>query len=193
LHRAVLTAQRAALRGESLVRQLLSFGRQRVLSREVLDLACALGELSELLRGLLRGQVTLDVVLADGLWPVEVDPGELELAVLNIVANARDAMSDGGVLRIAAANVTLAPDPDDGRPVGDFVALEFRDTGGGVPPEVLERVFEPFVTTKKDGSGLGLSQVYGFAQQAGGAAVIDSKAGEGTRVSLYLPRASAAS
>lgn len=193
LHRAVLTAQRAALRGESLVRQLLSFGRQRVLSREVLDLACALGELSELLRGLLRGQVTLDLVLADGLWPVEVDPGELELAVLNIVANARDAMSDGGVLRIAAANVTLAPEPGDDRPAGDFVALEFRDTGGGVPPEVLERVFEPFVTTKKDGSGLGLSQVYGFAQQAGGAAMIDSKAGEGTRVILYLPRASATS
>jgi signal transduction histidine kinase len=187
LHRAVLTAQRAALRGESLVRQLLSFGRQRELTREVLDLKHGLGELSELLRGLLRGQVTLKLALADDLWPVEVDPGELELAMLNIVANARDAMAEGGVLRIAAANVTLTAEPGDGRPAGDFVALEFRDSGGGIAPEILERVFEPFVTSKPDGSGLGLSQVYGFAQQAHGAAVIDSSA-EGTRVTLYLPR-----
>jgi signal transduction histidine kinase len=188
LHRAVLTARRAALRGEGLVRQLLSFGRQRVLNREVLDLARCLDELGELVRGLLRGQVTLELALADDPWPVEVDPGELELAMLNIVANARDAMSEGGVLQITAANVTLAPEPGDNRPAGDFVALEFRDTGGGIAPEVLERVFEPFVTTKRDGSGLGLSQVYGFAQQAGGAAVIESSAGEGTRVTLYLPR-----
>jgi signal transduction histidine kinase len=191
LHRAVLTAQRAALRGESLVRQLLSFGRQRELTREVLDLKQGLAELSELLRGLLRGQVTLELALADDLRPVEVDPGELEFAMLNIVANARDAMAEGGVLRIAAANVTLNPEPGDGLPAGDFVALEFRDSGGGIAPEVLERVFEPFVTTKPDGSGLGLSQVYGFAQQAGGAAVVDSSA-EGTRVTLYLPRVPAA-
>lgn len=192
LHRAALTAQRAARRGENLVQQLLSFGRQRALSREVLDLARIIGDLSELLPGLLRGQVTLDVALADDLWPIEVDPGELELAILNIVANARDAMSEGGVLRIAAANVTLAPEPSGSRPAGDFVALDFQDTGGGIVPEVLERVFEPFVTTKTDGSGLGLSQVYGFAQQAGGAAVIDSRAGEGTRVTLHLPRAAVA-
>jgi signal transduction histidine kinase len=192
LHRAVLTAQRAAQRGESLVRQLLSFGRQRALTREVLDLPRCLSELSELLRGLLRDQVTLDLAIADDVWPVEVDPGELELAMLNIVANARDAMSEGGVLRIAAANATLAPEPGDGKPVGDFVALEFRDTGSGIAAEVLERVFEPFVTTKKDGSGLGLSQVYGFAQQAGGAAVIDSSA-DGTQITLYLPRARMAS
>jgi signal transduction histidine kinase len=101
-------------------------------------------------------------------------------------------MSEGGVLRIAAANATLAPEPGDGKPVGDFVALEFRDTGSGIAAEVLERVFEPFVTTKKDGSGLGLSQVYGFAQQAGGAAVIDSSA-DGTQITLYLPRARMAS
>ena len=192
LHRAVLTAQRAALRGESLVRQLLSFGRQRELAREVLDLKQGLGELSGLLRGLLRGQVALELQLADDLWPVEVDPGELELAVLNIVANARDAMAEVGILRIAAANVALDAEPGDGRPAGDFVALEFRDSGGGIAPEVLERVFEPFVTTKPDGSGLGLSQVYGFAQQAGGTAAIDSSA-EGTRVTLYLPRAPMAS
>jgi signal transduction histidine kinase len=192
LHRAVLTAQRAALRGESLVRQLLSFGRQRELTRELLDLKQGLGELSGLLRGLLRGQVTLELALADDLWPVEVDPGELELAMLNVVANARDAMAGGGTLRIAAANVTLDAEPGDGRPAGDFVALEFRDSGGGIAPEVLERVFEPFVTTKRDGSGLGLSQVYGFAQQAGGAAAIDSST-EGTRVTLYLPRAAMAS
>ncbi|HJT05876.1 MAG TPA: response regulator [Stellaceae bacterium] len=191
LHRAVLTAQRAALRGESLVRQLLSFGRQRDLTREILDLKQVLGELGGLLSGLLRGQVTLELALTDDLWPIEVDPGELELAMLNIVANARDAMAEGGVLRIAATNVWLPPELGDGRPTGDFVALEFRDSGGGIAPEVLERVFEPFVTTKPDGSGLGLSQVYGFAQQAGGEAVIDSSP-EGTRVTLYLPRAPSA-
>ena len=188
LHRLILTAQRAMSRGETLTRHLLSFGRQRVLSPETVDLAQRIRELSDLLNGLLRDKIQLDLALAEDLWPVEVDPGELELAMLNIAANARDAMPEGGMLRIGAENVRLAAEPGGNGLAGDFVAIEIGDTGAGIAPEVLERVFEPFVTTKKDGSGLGLSQVYGFAQQAGGMATIDSSLGKGTRVTLYVPR-----
>ena len=122
-----------------------------------------------------------------GLWPVEIDTGEFELAMLNLCVNARDAMQDGGVITISAQNVQEAG--NDGLR-GDFVKLSVADPGRGIPPGVLPRVFEPFFTTKDvgKGSGLGLAQVYGFAQQSGGRVTVDSEVGAGTIVTLRLPR-----
>ncbi len=123
--------------------------------------------------------------------PVETDLGELELALVNIAVNARDAMSDGGMLTLSARNVVLKPGSAAGALSGDFVALAFIDTGTGISPDVLARVFEPFFTTKPvgKGTGLGLSQVHGFANQTGGAVTVNSEVGHGTVVTMYLPRA----
>ena len=122
------------------------------------------------------------MMFAGDLWPVEVDAGEIELAILNLCVNARDAMPDGGTISITAEN-ELGTD-------GDFVRLAVRDTGAGIPPEVMARVFEPFFTTKDvgKGSGLGLAQVYGFASQCGGSVDIQSEPARGTIVTLWLPR-----
>jgi signal transduction histidine kinase len=143
------------------------------------------------MRGLLDGSlprgVRVEPDLPADLWPVEADPGELELAILNLVVNARDAMPDGGRVAIRAAN---APALDGGGLRGDFVRLEVADTGAGMTDEVRARAFEPFFTTKGpgEGTGLGLAQVYGFARQSGGAALIESAPGRGTTVALLLPR-----
>ena len=127
---------------------------------------------------------------ADDLWPVEVDPGELELVILNLAVNARDAMPDGGTIVVRAENAPARSDDGSGDRVGDFVRLSVIDTGTGMTPEVKARVFEPFFTTKDigKGSGLGLPQVYGFATQSGGTVRIESAVGRGTRVILILPR-----
>ena len=126
---------------------------------------------------------------AADIWPVTVDVNQLEMALLNLTVNARDAMPKGGTLRIATANVRLDGEPGD--LAGEFVRLTVADTGTGMPPDIAARVFEPFFTTKPPdkGTGLGLSQVYGFAKQCGGAATLDSVVGSGTTISLYLPRA----
>jgi CheY-like chemotaxis protein len=137
--------------------------------------------------------VRLEVDMSPDLWPVELDTGELELALLNLAVNARDAMPDGGVFRIVAANEILRAG-DVGQPLtGEFVALRISDTGMGIPEDILPKVFDPFFTTKRQGkgTGLGLSQVYGFASQAGGTATIDSELGQGTRILLHLPRSHA--
>jgi PAS domain S-box-containing protein len=185
----VAAALRAAERGATLVEQLLAFSRQRVLQPKSVALAPHLRGLTDLLRGALHGSIAIEFDLPADLWPVHVDPGELDLALLNIATNARDAMPEGGVLRIAARNTTLSGDRADGL-AGDFVALTIRDGGAGIAPEILERIFDPFFTTKPagKGSGLGLSQVYGFAKQSGGAVEIDSGVGQGTGVTIYLPR-----
>jgi signal transduction histidine kinase/CheY-like chemotaxis protein len=182
----------AADRGTRLTRQLLAFSRRQTLNPETLDLRRWTRETIEMLAGSLRENVQVTYTVPDDLWLVRVDPAQLELALLNIGINARDAMPEGGVLSVTARNVTFAPGAD--RPndlVGDFVALTLSDTGSGIEPSVLERVFEPFFTTKEvgKGSGLGLSQVYGFAKQSGGAVTIRSELGRGTAVTLYLPRA----
>jgi CheY-like chemotaxis protein/anti-sigma regulatory factor (Ser/Thr protein kinase) len=141
----------------------------------------------ELLDRGLSGDIEVQLEFADELWRVEVDPGELELALLNLAVNARDAMPAGGTVLIRASN---APNEQiDGR-LGDFVRICVSDCGTGMTPEVLARVFEPFFTTKEigKGSGLGLAQVYGFAKQSGGTVQIDTNVGHGTNVAVLLPR-----
>jgi CheY-like chemotaxis protein len=177
-------------RGSRLTRQLLAFARQQSLAPAPLDLARHLTETADLLTQSLRGDVTLQVEVADGTWPVLVDRTQLEVALLNLAVNARDAMPTGGSLRITASNMPAGPGATE--PLeGAFVRIAVTDTGAGMSDEVLSRAFEPFFTTKdaSRGSGLGLSQVWGFAQQSGGAARIDSAPGSGTTVSLLLPRA----
>ena len=179
--------RQAAQRGAGLTRQLLAFSRRQELKPEPIDVARQIGGMRELLDRSLRGDVNVVFNFAEDLWPIEVDPGELELVMLNLAVNARDAMPKGGTITVAAEN---APNIDDGTLQGEFVRLSVTDTGTGMTPEVRERVFEPFFTTKEigRGSGLGLPQVYGFATQSGGTVRIDTALGRGTTISLLLPR-----
>ena len=136
--------------------------------------------------------IVITETLADDLWPIRADPSQVGDALLNLAINARDAMPHGGTLTIATANIHLEQGELDGEvTAGDYVVLSVADTGTGMPPEVLERVVEPFFTTKGPGagSGLGLSMIFGFARQSGGHLRIASKLGHGTTVRLYLPRA----
>jgi PAS domain S-box-containing protein len=187
--RALDAIETSALRGQDLTRHLLSFARRQRLQTTIAPFSERLAGVCELVSTSLPPNVQLLVDAADELWSVEVDQGELDLAVLNLSVNARDAMPGGGVLSISAENVALGAADGVGL-IGEYVAVHIVDTGGGIPPDILERVFEPFFTTKEvgRGTGLGLSQVYGFAQQAGGDVKIESKLGDGTRFSIYLPR-----
>ena len=163
--RRVLEGMRRAVeRGTSLTRQLLAFSRRRPLDPKTVDLNVQLLGMQEILQRSLRGDVEVDMDFDAGLWPVDVDPGELELAVLNICVNSRDAMPEGGTIRIKARNATRRGFSAS----QDSVALSIADTGVGIPEKVLARVFEPFFTTKEvgKGSGLGLAQVYGFVNQS---------------------------
>ena len=173
---------RASERGTALTRQLLSFSRRQAANPQVIDLRVEVPRVAEMLRASLRRNVRLAVSVADELWPIEVDLAEFEIALLNVAANARDAMPDGGTFSIDVRNGTATD--------SEHVVIAVRDTGTGIAPEVLGKVFDPFFTTKQpgEGTGLGLSQVYGFAQQSGGEAVIESKPGQGTTVTLRLPR-----
>jgi signal transduction histidine kinase/ActR/RegA family two-component response regulator len=185
--RRVLDGMRRAVeRGTSLTRQLLAFSRRRPLSPKTVDLGTQLRGMQEILQRSLRGDVEIEMEFDDGLWPVEVDPGELELAVLNICVNARDAMPEGGTISIEARNTK-------GRGAArrqDSVTLSIADTGAGMSREVLARVFDPFFTTKEvgKGSGLGLAQVYGFVNQSNGKVAVDSQVGAGTKITLTFPR-----
>jgi PAS domain S-box-containing protein len=179
----------AVKRGQTLTSHLLSFARRRTLETIVIDLAEILPKLAEMLRRSLRGDIEIRTHAQDCPCRLRADQGELELAVLNLGVNARDAMPDGGVLSLDIRTVVLSGGSEVDGLHGDFLVLELTDTGVGVPPEALPRVFDPFFTTKGvgKGSGLGLSQVYGFARQSGGTATIRSKLGHGTTVSIYLP------
>jgi two-component system, NtrC family, sensor kinase len=193
LERSIGQIMQAARRGGELTQRLLSFSRRRVLNPRMIDLAEELPRLCELLKTSLRGDIRLRCQLAEQLWPIEVDPGELEAALVNVALNARDAMPTGGRFELTARNVhifagELPGTPDIG---GDFVAIALQDTGSGMPQEVAARAFEPFFTTKDvgRGTGLGLSQVYGFVQQSGGAIALESAPDKGTSVRIHLPRA----
>jgi len=184
----------AAERGAKLTDQLLSFSRRQRLEPRPLDLSQIIEGMRDLIQSTMGGSVRIDVKLSRDLWPALADPTQLELAVLNLAINARDAMQVGGSLRVETANVTLGPPgtPEE-PPAGDYVSICVCDTGTGMTPDVRAKVFEPFFTTKEigKGSGLGLSQVLGFAKQSGGGVRIDSRVGEGTAVFIFLPRATA--
>jgi signal transduction histidine kinase/CheY-like chemotaxis protein len=183
--------RRAADQGERLTRQLLAFSRRQTLRPEPVDLCERTSEIAEMLSRVLREDIEVSVEIPQDLWPVAVDPAEFELALLNLGVNARDGMPNGGRFRVEAHNLSLPfSDPASVGLVGDFVVLILSDTGTGMIPEVQARAFEPYFTTKEVGvgSGLGLSQVYGFARQSGGAALIESEIGWGTSITLYLPR-----
>jgi two-component system, NtrC family, sensor kinase len=187
--RSLDAIETAAGRGASLVRQLLSFSRQQTHEPEVVNLSRYLDDLQDMLRSSLRGDIAVEMRLEDEVWNTKVDLNELELAILNIAVNARDAMPQGGRLLIEARNMTLH-DPAVIGLKGDFVVLSLADNGSGIPQDVLPHIFEPFYTTKDvgKGTGLGLSQVYGFAQQSGGTATASAEPGQGTVITLYLPR-----
>ena len=178
--------RRAIARGTGLTRHLLAFSRRRPVNPESIDIVAHLQGMRAMLDGSLGGHINVQMKFGADVWAVEVDTGEMELAILHLCLNARDAMPDGGVISIGVANIDLAE--EDGG--GDFVQITVADTGHGMPPEVKARVFEPFFTTKdiSKGSGLGLPQVYGFTQQSGGRVSIESDLGLGTVVTLLLPR-----
>jgi PAS domain S-box-containing protein len=194
MDRIVGVVEDAVARGQSLTRQLLSFSRRQPLQPQVLDLSALAPKLIELLRASLRGDIEIVTDIAEDVWPVKVDLAELELALLNIAVNARDAMPKGGRLSLGVRNERLIRGPvSAGGSIGDFVRIAVTDTGTGIPADVLGKVFEPFFTTKDvgKGTGLGLSQVHGFITQSGGEIAITSAEGEGTTVSLLLPRSTA--
>jgi PAS domain S-box-containing protein len=185
--RVIAQMRQATERGASLSRRLLAFSRRQPLNPEPVDLHRQIDGMRELLDRTLRGDVEVRTELADDLWPIKVDPAEWELVVLNLCVNARDAMPDGGVITIGARN---APQVRQGELAGDFVVVSVCDTGAGMSADVLTHIFEPFFTTKEigKGSGLGLAQVYGFTQQSGGTITVASVVGEGTTVTMLLPR-----
>ena len=177
--------RQAIERGARLTQQLLTFARRSPLSPEVVDVSKRIRGLQDLLERSLREDIRIQFELAPDLWPIEVDPSQLDVAILNIAINARDAMPEGGLIRIGAHN---QPEAEGAK--RDMVRISIRDTGGGIAPALLEKVFEPFFTTKSvgTGTGLGLSQVYGFMRSSGGEVRIESKVGEGTTVFLLFPR-----
>ena len=191
--RALQAIEMAATRGENLTRQLLSFARTLPLSPTVISPAEAVQAIRDVLAGSMHVNIEFKIDVANAIWPICVDKSELELALVNLAVNARDAMPEGGRITISAQNVHLHPGdlPEDIS--GAFVALSVADTGSGIAPDLVSRVVEPFFTTKAPdkGTGLGLSQVYGFARRSAGTVSINSEVGLGTKVTIYLPRSHA--
>jgi signal transduction histidine kinase len=193
VQRAVNSAMNGALRAASLTQRLLAFARRQPLSPKPIDGNALVQGMSELLHRTLGETVAVETVLGAGLWRIEVDPNELESAILNLAVNARDAMPDGGKLTIETANAHLDEvyTRDHAEvSAGQYVLFAISDTGVGMNEATLQRAFEPFFTTKPTGmgTGLGLSQVYGFVKQSGGHVKIYSEPGLGTTIKLYLPR-----
>jgi signal transduction histidine kinase/DNA-binding response OmpR family regulator len=186
-------AAAAADRGARLTQQLLAFARRQPLAAQPTNVARLVSELAELLRHALDERIALEFAIADDAWNAKIDPGQLENAILNLAINARDALPDGGSVRIEVSNATLdrryaALHPEV--TPGPYVLVAVSDTGTGMPAEVVAHAFDPFFTTKEEGkgTGLGLSMVYGFVHQSSGHIRIDSAIGQGTSVKLYLPR-----
>jgi PAS domain S-box-containing protein len=192
LDRYVGAAQGAARRAATLTHRLLAFARRQTLDPKSTDVNRLVLDMEELVHRTVGPQIQIEVVAAGGLWPTQVDQNQLENALLNLCINARDAMPGGGRITIETANKWLddrAAAQRDLAP-GQYVCLSVSDTGSGMTPEVVSRAFDPFFTTKPlgEGTGLGLSMIYGFARQSGGQVRIYSEPGQGTTVSLYLPR-----
>ena len=187
------SAMAAAERGARLTHQLLAFARRQPLAPQSTNIARLLSDLADLLRQSLGERVVMELAIAEDAWNAKIDPGQLENAILNLAINARDAMPDGGTVRVEVSNETLdqryATLHPDVMP-GPYVLVAVSDTGTGMPPDVAAQAFDPFFTTKRDGkgTGLGLSMVYGFVRQSSGHIRIDSAIGQGTSVKLYLPR-----
>ncbi|APW39652.1 two-component system sensor histidine kinase/response regulator [Rhodoferax koreense] len=192
IDRYVELAQGATARGAALTHRLLAFSRQQTLDPKPLDMNRLVAGMQELIARTMGPGITMEVVGAAGLWTVEADPNQLENALLNLCINARDAMPDGGKLSIETGNRWLDERTARERDVspGQYVSLCVSDNGVGMPPEVVARAFDPFYTTKPlgQGTGLGLSMVYGFSKQSGGQVRIYSEVGKGTMVCIYLPR-----
>ena len=180
-------------RAASLVRQLLAFSRRQTLRPQVLDLGEALSDLGMLLKRLLGERVVLEVRHGRDLWPVKADISQLEQVIVNLAVNARDAMPEGGKLTVRTANVTAAESANfsyKGMPAADYVLIEVADSGTGIPPEIIDKIFEPFFSTKEvgKGTGLGLSTVYGIVKQTGGFIYPEFEVGRGTTFRIFLPR-----
>src|SRR5216683_2420382 len=189
----IMQIKQNANRAANLVRQLLAFSRQQTLQPRILNITDVLAELSHLLRRLIGENIELKMVHGRDLGVVKVDQGQLEQVIINLVVNARDAMPGGGALTIRTANVSQDQEFRHGHelmPAGDYVLIEVADTGVGIPKENLERIFEPFFSTKEVGSGtgLGLSTVYGIVKQTGGFVFVNSAPGQGAVFSIYLLR-----
>jgi len=189
LPRAIEAIQTAAKRGESLTRQLLTFSRRQHLSPTIVDLSASIKNLRPMIESSLRGNIVYNEAIDPEVRPVKVDLAELELAIVNIAVNARDAMPNGGTFTLTVGNVPADDTSRGDEANGDDVAIQFSDTGVGIPPNLLSKIFDPFFTTKEvgKGTGLGLSQVYGFVHQAGGTIQAASKVGQGTTITIYLP------
>jgi len=193
MRRAAANATRGAQRAAALTQRLLAFSRRQPLDPKPVDVGRLVTGISDLLRRTLGEQIAVETVLAGGLWRALIDANQLEMAILNLAVNARDAMPKGGKLTIETANAYLdehyAAQQAEVIP-GQYVVICVSDTGTGMTREIMQRVFEPFFTTKEagQGTGLGLSQVYGFVKQSGGHVKIYSEPGEGTTVKVYLPR-----
>jgi PAS domain S-box-containing protein len=187
LQRMLDGIRNSAQRGAGITKQLLAFARAQQLETKTVDVRSFLADVTTLVRPSVRSNIDLRTDVSDHVWNIEADPGALELAILNLAFNARDAMREGGTLKISATNEVLKGEPEGLH--GEHVALRVSDTGEGMTREVIDRVFEPFFTTKAfgEGTGLGLSQVFGFAKQSGGAVKVESQPGKGSTFTLYLP------
>ncbi|HUN98528.1 MAG TPA: response regulator, partial [Bradyrhizobium sp.] len=189
----IMQIKQNATRAATLVRQLLAFSRKQTLRPQVLDIGDALSDLTLLLRRLIGEKVKFDLVHSRDLWPVKVDVSQFEQVIVNLAVNARDAMPNGGKLAISTANVSAQQAEKlsyKGMPPADYVRIDVTDTGTGIPPDIIEKIFEPFFSTKEvgKGTGLGLSTVYGIVKQTGGFVYVDSVEGQGTTFHIFLPR-----
>jgi PAS domain S-box-containing protein len=189
----VQNALAGVARGAKLASQLLAFARRQPLEPRVVNAGRVIKGMDEMLRRALGGEIEVETVVAGGVWNSLIDPDQLENAILNLAINARDAMNGGGRLTIEANNASLDDEyvrQHDDLTAGQYVMIAVTDTGAGIPPEILDRVYEPFFTTKAEdkGTGLGLAMVYGFLKQSGGHVKIYSEVGAGTTVKLYFPR-----
>jgi len=189
----IMQIKQNATRAATLVRQLLAFSRRQTLRPQVLALGDALSDLTMLLRRLIGEKVKLDLVHGRDLWPVKVDVSQFEQVIVNLAVNARDAMPGGGKLTVRTANVTSEESGRlsyKGMPPADYVRIDVADTGTGIPAEIVDKIFEPFFSTKEvgKGTGLGLSTVYGIVKQTGGFVYVDSEADKGTAFHIFLPR-----